>query len=111
AFFVSYVIFVVLMQLSLDGFAYQFLWPESPWLGNHSVVILATVSVMALLLYVRAFLDFTGFPKSYIKVYNAFLALLFVCLILSFTNGQLYELSFPLINLLAFLSSFLFLVG
>lgn len=111
AFFVSYVIFVVLMQLSLDGLSFQFLWPNYPWWANHAVVILVTLSVTALLIYVRIFLDFKKKHKIYIGVYNIFFLLLFICFILAFTSGKLYAFTFPFINLLAFLSSFLFFVG
>lgn len=52
-FFVSYVFFLGLFQFSLDGLAYQYLWPSSPWMGNHAILIFAAISLLSMLLYVQ----------------------------------------------------------
>lgn len=110
-FFVSYVFFLGLFQFSLDGLAYQYLWPSSPWMGNHAILIFAAVSLLCMLLYVRKFLEFSKGYKIYNKVYSLFIGLALVGLLLSFLSGDLYAITFPTLNALSFIVVFYFLFG
>jgi serine phosphatase RsbU (regulator of sigma subunit) len=109
--FVSYVFFLGLFQFSLDGLAYQYLWPTSPWLGNHAILILAAVSLLSMLLYVRKFLEFSNNHKIYNRIYSIFIGMAAVGLIFSFTSGNLYAITFPTLNALSFIVVFYFLFG
>ncbi len=40
-----------------DGLAYQYLWPESPWLANHAVATLLALALAFGAQFVRAFFD------------------------------------------------------
>lgn len=110
-YFVSYVFFLGLFQFSLDGLAYQYLWPFSPWLGNHAILILAATSLLCMLLYVRKFLEFSEDHKIYNKVYSFFIGMAVVGLVLSFSSGSLYAITFPTLNGLSFIVAFYFLFG
>lgn len=110
-YFVLYVFVLGLFQLSLDGLAFQYLWPNWVWFGNHAILVLAAVSMTFMLLYVKNFLDFKTKHPIYLKVYNGFIGLIFVALITSLTSGVLYEISFPLLNGLSFITVLYILYG
>lgn len=110
-YFVSYVFFLGLFQFSLDGMAYQFFWPKNPWLGNHAILILAATSLFCMLMYIRLILDFKLQSKWYQRVYYFFVALGVICLALSFTEGPIYSLIFPVLNALSLFIIFYVILG
>lgn len=55
--YIAYVASFLLYQMSLEGHAFQYLWPEQPWWANYSVPFFINTTVLAMLLFVRAFLD------------------------------------------------------
>lgn len=110
-YFVTYVFFLGLFQLSLDGLAYQYLWPQLPWLGNHAILILAAISLLSMLLYVRKFLEFADEHRTYNKIYSIFIGLTILGLALSFSSGTPYAINFPFLNGLSFIVVFYFLYG
>jgi diguanylate cyclase (GGDEF)-like protein len=55
-----YVIYVSLFTafvLARNGFAFQWLWPDSPWLGNNSHYLLIAAAIAAATQFTREFLD------------------------------------------------------
>ena len=56
AFYVVYVIAFALTQLSLTGFAYQFLWPNFPEWNGRSIAVMTPLIVVAGLAFVADFL-------------------------------------------------------
>lgn len=110
-FFVSYVILFGLFQFSLDGFSYKFLWSNNPYLGNHSILIFAALSMLSLLFYANQFLLFSKAKKWFYRTYQVFCGLVIICFINSLTTGFLYEITFPILNLISFLCTTLFFIG
>lgn len=110
-FFVAYVMCLALFQFSLDGFAYQYLWRGSPWMGNHAVLIFAALSMLGMYLYVQQFLGIRSFNRRYKVGFNLFIALLGVSLLMSMSSGTLYAITFPLLNGLSFLAVIYILIG
>lgn len=110
-YFVIYVFILGVFQLSLDGLAFQYLWPESPWLGNHAILIAAAISMLMMLFYVRHFIDFSIQPKWYQKVYYFFMVIISICLFISFTEGRAYALMFPILNGISFIAILYILLG
>lgn len=110
-YFVIYVFMLGLFQLSLDGLALQYLWPNWVWFGNHAILVLAAISMTFMLLYVKNFLDFKTKHPKYLKVYNGFIVLIFIALLTSLSWGALYEISFPLLNGLSFITILYILYG
>lgn len=56
-FYVLYASSFALLQATLSGVAYQYLWPEAPWMNNRMVPILVGFSFFFLVLFTRNFLD------------------------------------------------------
>jgi two-component system, sensor histidine kinase LadS len=58
--YIWYVIFIIgisLTQLTLNGIAYQFIWPESPWWNNRSIVFSLAITNAASAIFVSKFLE------------------------------------------------------
>ena len=110
-YFISYVSILGLFQLSLDGFSFEFLWPNSSYLGNHSILIFAAISMISLLAYANQFLEFHQEKKWFTNLYKFFFGLVCVFLVTSFTKGFFYEITFPLLNGISFLITTFFFVG
>lgn len=109
--FVMYVFFFGLFQFSLDGFAYQYFWPNNPWLGNHAILIFAGISILALLVYADIILEFYKIKNIYYQLYKLFYIIAVVGLIGSFSSGKTYEITFPLLNGLSLFMAFYFFIG
>lgn len=109
--FVGYVLFLGLFQFSLDGFAYQFFWPSSPWMGNHAILIFAAISMLFILGYAHSILAFQKLNKTYFTIYKGFYFLVSIGLLTSLSEGKVYELTFPILNGLQVLMSFYFFIG
>ncbi|MAL97326.1 MAG: hypothetical protein CL583_02650 [Alteromonadaceae bacterium] len=54
--YVSYIIFYGLLQASLNGLSYEYLWPDSPQWNNRSVAFLLSVAMFFILAFTRSFL-------------------------------------------------------
>lgn len=81
-----YVVFIGLLQFALDGFFYQYVMPESGWLYNRMVLIIALFGAFFLGKYGEVFLNIKKHQKAihntfkvlYAGLLVTFLALLFV---------------------------------
>lgn len=56
-YYITYLILIGLTQVSLKGYTYKYLWPDSAWLTHHSVVILSSLAAIAGMLFLRSFLQ------------------------------------------------------
>ena len=110
-FFVSYVVLMGMFQFSLDGFSYKTLWPNNPYLGSHSILMLAALSMMALLSYANQFLEFYKESKIFMGIYKFFFGVVVVCFFTSLMSGSIYELTFPILNGVSFICTTLFFIG
>jgi serine phosphatase RsbU (regulator of sigma subunit) len=98
-FYVFYLLGLALLQFSLAGYAYQFLWPNSPYWSNHSLPFLASFSVYFLVLFVLNFLN----VKKYLPKWYSFLIavsyLLLLNMLLSLIPSNItYKFSILFIN-------------
>jgi sensor histidine kinase YesM len=56
-YYVAYVTSVLLIQISLQGYAYQLLWPNSPWLQLHCLFLFTTFSGFTVIEFSKHFLQ------------------------------------------------------
>lgn len=54
--YVSYILSYCLLQLTLNGLAFEHLWPESPWWNNRAVAFLIATGMFCVLGFSRSFL-------------------------------------------------------
>lgn len=106
-----YVAFLFFMQASLDGLAFEYIWPNSPWMASHSVLIFSSLSVFTLMYYAADFLRLKKTPKTFQLAYKILMGLVAVCAVTSLLSGFLYEITFPLINGLSLISLLTILIA
>jgi len=82
AFYVLYVLAFAVAQLSLTGFAYQFIWPESPEWNERSLAVIIPLTVVCGMVFVANFLKLkTNNPRLFSLVYSqAAIGLIFAAL-------------------------------
>lgn len=68
--YVVYVFMLLMLQLSLGGFAFQYLWPNSPYLANVANPFFASFSILALILFTQQFLKLREFLPRLNRVYQ-----------------------------------------
>lgn len=69
-FYVYYNFFLLLLQLSLSGYGFQYLWPGSPYFANASTPLFASLSVFALIRFSQYFLELEQYYPKYNRVFN-----------------------------------------
>jgi two-component system, sensor histidine kinase LadS len=100
--YVFLIMAVSMTQLTLNGFAYQFLWPDFPWWNNRSIVFSIAISNLAGAIFVNKFLE----VRQYTRVWSRILSVLAV-----FNIGVIGVLmvSYPLALNLVTLSTIFFI--
>jgi len=109
-FYILYVLGVLWLQFSLDGFSSQFLFPENPWWGNRSPLISACFGMFFLLKYVKSFLKTKENSAAIHRTLTILEWLIVVSLILVLTSGFTYVIAYPLVNLLSLIGMIMVLV-
>lgn len=104
-----YVISIALLQGALDGFVYQFLFPEGSVIGGKMVLLTAAFSNYFLLKYGASFLKVsTRLPKLY-NVFRLFFYVIPSVAVLLFINETTMAWAYPLSNVNGLLSLLLIL--
>jgi len=77
-YYIYYNFFLLMLQLSLGGYAFQYLWPGSPFMANAATPLFASLGVFALVRFSQFFLDLQRFYPRFNKIFKyAGIALLF----------------------------------
>lgn len=76
-----YVIFVGLLQFSLDGFFFQFITPYAGWFSNHAVLFIAIIAVFLSGKYSELFLKIKTNSKKIYFLFNIAYGLLLLLLL------------------------------
>ncbi|THB70714.1 MAG: response regulator [Gammaproteobacteria bacterium] len=82
--YVFYTLSFLVLQLSLTGYAFEFLWPSNVWLANYAISIWGSIFIFMSLMFLRSLLQTsTNLPKvdKYLKILAALAA---VNILLSF---------------------------
>ncbi len=92
-FYVVYVLTFAVVQLSLTGFAYQFIWPNLPEWNEKSVAIIAPLGFSASIIFVCNFLKLDTYHP---RIYKFFIFQTFIGLLISALSVSLpYQLMIP----------------
>lgn len=97
-FYVLYVSSIFLMQFSLEGFSYQFLFPGNPYFASHIILFSASTTILFVMYYAYLFLNLENYDYKLKKVYKVFMYASFLIAILGLIPGPLYSYSYPIIN-------------
>ncbi|WP_395066387.1 7TM diverse intracellular signaling domain-containing protein [Flavobacterium sp.] len=95
-----YVVFIGLLQFSLDGYFYQFITPGAGWFSDKSVLIFAVVSGFFLGKYAQTYLNVKKLSSNLYICFNvlyAFFGILFTVILLA---PHWYKFCYPAMNAL-----------
>ncbi|MHA7844069.1 MAG: hybrid sensor histidine kinase/response regulator [Winogradskyella sp.] len=106
-----YVFSIVLMQAALDGFVYQYIFPNGGYINSRMVLISALFSNFFLLKYCEYFLNIGTFLPKLKKVYKGIYIALFMVFAMIFISAKTLELAYPISNLNGLLSLILILIS
>ncbi len=101
--YVTYVVSIALLHLSLDGFAAQYMFQEPGWFGNRSLLVFAAFSAFAFGRYTQVYMRIGQISSLINNLYKAtFISLLvlMVCILFLDAGRAFY---YPFVNALAFI--------
>ncbi|MCB9363049.1 MAG: GHKL domain-containing protein [Flavobacteriales bacterium] len=107
-YYVVYIILILLTQTSLQGYPFQYLWPNYPIINQYSLFILPALVGIAGMAFMNVFLKVNFYNRSLFKLSFLFATLYLIPIILVFLRN--FELSQKLLQINAGLVS-LFMLG
>jgi len=105
-YYIVYILFVGLTQSCFQGYTFQFLWPNSPWLADRSVVLLSAFVGISAAEFARLFLNTQKYLPGITKILYFFYASYIICIVFAVAGKQII----PLVDITALLISF-YLLG
>lgn len=105
-YYITYILFVGLTQSCFQGYTFQFLWPNSPWMADRSVVLLSAFVGIGAAEFARKFLDAKNYVPRINKILYVFYASYVVCIVIAVAGKQII----PLVDITALSISF-YLLG
>ncbi len=106
-YYVIYIFSVGITQAILNGYAFRYLWPNSPWIAQHATMFGGAFSGLTTIFFVRNFLQTKMYSPRFDKMLTFFAAVYAISLVFCFT-GHL-QWSYNLININAGPGSFILL--
>jgi two-component system NtrC family sensor kinase len=106
-YYIIYIFFVGLTQATFQGYAFKFLWPQSPWLAINSSFLVPFFSGITTALFLKRFLQTKKHTPGLNKGINFFIALYFLSLVMWVAGYHL--ISIQCLQSLALLGSLYFL--
>lgn len=101
-FYVFYILFTWLTQISVQGFASKYFWSDSPWFHQHCVTIFSLTALLFGLYFTMSFLNTKTLVSRYHKILQFLFILASLNLVLSFTSY--FSIAFVSMQFLTFAS-------
>lgn len=95
-----YIVFIGLLQFSVDGYFYEFITPNAGWFSQRSVLIFATIANVFLGRYTQTFLKIRNYNKTIDNFFWALYILDFICFCMIVFTPSLFKYCYSLANLL-----------
>ncbi len=86
-YYIFYILFTWLTQISIQGYSSRFFWNESSWINSYSVVLFASITLVFTSLFTLSFLNTKVFSKTWHKLIKLFFYLTIVNLGILFVFG------------------------
>lgn len=106
-YYVLYILFVGLTQMSLQDYTYRFLWPDNPWLANQSVILAPALTGITAIEFLKHFLQVRQVSKRFIWILRFLNLFYLVNIVLSIAG--MHQLSQQLLQPNAMIASFVFI--
>jgi len=98
-FYVGYLVCLMGLQLSLTGFGFKYLWPQSVYLANHANPIFSSISILFLIPFVQSFLNIKNYLPRVNKGIQGIWIMMLSAALLSFVEvNSAYRYSVIVIN-------------
>lgn len=108
-YYVAFMFFFALAMGSLEGFGYQFLWPDMPQWNDRSVAVFLSVTLFFTFLFARSFLHLARFNPVLNKINLVVLSL--VVVVFFVTLFAPYRIAISIVMLISTASSILFILS
>ncbi|MFN3916502.1 MAG: 7TM diverse intracellular signaling domain-containing protein [Flavobacteriales bacterium] len=108
-YYVIYIIILMLTQLTPKGFTYQYFWPSSPWMANHSMFLLPALVGIAGIVFFNNFLETKKFAPKLRKIFSILIITYAIAIILVFLGE--YKTGYGIIELSAMAVALSMLLG
>lgn len=102
--YLFYVIFIVsnfFIHVSFTGSAYQYLWPDTPWWNNRSIVFFMSISNITAFLFAKSFLSLNKYTPRFNLAFNYLIVFSLCITILLFFS---YSMALNLIVVSSFIN-------
>lgn len=97
-YYILYVICQMILQFTLDGYTFQYLFTSGGYLTNHIVLLSAGGAVIFITLYAKSFLKTQDRSPRFDKIFKVFVIIFLIITAIALIPGPTYELGYPLIN-------------
>ncbi len=101
-FYVFYILFTWLAQISVQGFASKYLWSDNLWIHQHCVTIISLIALLFGLYFTTSFLNTKVLVKKYHQIFQGIIVLAVINLLLSLTSY--FYIAFAAMQFLTILS-------
>ena len=108
-YYVLYISILTVTQLTPQGYAFQYFWPNSTFMALHSMFIFPIAVGVSGIFFFNNFLKTKRYLPKLIYVYRVFFALYFVALVLMFL--KIYNLSYVFVDMTALSVAIAMLIG
>ncbi|ABG60046.1 sensor histidine kinase [Cytophaga hutchinsonii] len=96
-YYIVYILFIGLTQVTLLGYAKRLLWPENLWLASHALYIAAAIGSSCIAIFINSFLKLKTYaPKLVFCIY--IIVLLYICSIIAALSEH-QHLSYNIIDI------------
>ncbi|CAM3273165.1 histidine kinase [Flavobacterium longum] len=95
-----YVVFIGLLQFSLDGYFYQYITPNGNWLSCHAVLLFALVAAYFLGRYSQVFLKLKTFDPMMNRLFNGLYVVIVLWTVIFVGMPSALAVSYPVVNIL-----------
>jgi two-component system, sensor histidine kinase LadS len=102
-YYILYVFFQFMLQFSLEGFSFQYIFPNQPCWANNSVLLSAGFTTFFVVLYSIAFLKIKYRIPTWYRIFRVLLVLIALTTAMTLTTGVLHVIAYPAINVLSLL--------
>lgn len=105
---VAYIFCMSIFLFVIDGFAFQYFWPNSPYISNHSVIFFSMIASISLIRFSQIFLNFTGKIK---KISIALIILAIIVFVSNIIPTSIQKYSFLFANIYVFITIWFILIS
>ncbi len=109
--YLLYVISVGIFQFAIDGLAFKFLWPNTPWLANHIIPMAGSAAIFFLIKFTQFLLLTKKHTPRLCKTLNVVAGFIVVLFVFALLPNPFYALSLKVLNVTVIVSNLLILAA